>query len=166
MTDPEDRGVWTGRSTATAPFNVEGLFEYLEGTWQFERTVHDGKMDREAECIGVAQFYAVADGHGDKMHYVEEGNLALGLIKTTLEREQILHFTAPSMAEVRSMDGRFLHLLDLTKGIVRVEHHSDDEIHHGLYRVLGPQAWLAVWRIIGPHKSQVITTRYLRVMPT
>jgi len=159
---PKDRGIHSGRSSAAAPFHVEDLFDYLEGTWQFDRKVHDALLDQEGDCIGVAQFYA----DGGNLNYREEGELKMGAIETSTEREYIYMFPAPSMAEVRFPDGRLFHLLDLTKGIVRVEHKCGDDLYQGLYRVLGPEGWLAVWRITGPRKSQVITTRYIRVLPT
>jgi len=161
MSDHGDRGIDTGRSSATAPFNVEDLFEFLEGTWQFERKVHDSLLDQEGDCIGVAQFYA----DGDNLNYREEGELKMGEIVTSTERDYIYMFPAPSIAEVRFTDGRLFHLLDLTKGIVRVEHECGDDTYQGLYRALGPNGWLVVWRIKGPRKSQVITTRYIRALP-
>lgn len=153
-----DRGIDTGRSSATAPFNVEDLFHFLGGAWRFERKVHDGLLDQEGDCIGTAQFTP----DGDELNYREEGGLKMGDIETTTEREYLYSFPAPSMAEVRFPDGRFFHVLDLTKGIVRVEHQCGDDVYHGLFRVLSNQAWLSVWRVTGPRKSQVITTRYLR----
>jgi len=157
-----DRGVRSPRSSANDPYRIEDLVEFLEGTWQFERKVHDALLDQEGDCIGVAQYTA----DGTNLNYHEEGELTMGEIQTSTERDYIYMFPAPSMAEVRFSDGRLFHLLDLTKGIVRVEHKCVDDIYHGLYRVLGPDAWLAVWRVIGPRKSQVITTRYLRAIPS
>lgn len=154
-----DRGIDTGRSTQGAPLNVEDLYGYLEGTWQFERKVHDTLLGQEGDCIGVAQFYA----NGNTLNYEEEGELTMGEIVVSTERTYLYKFIAPSMAEVRFSDGRFFHVLDLTKGMVRVEHQCGEDTYHGVYRVVEPRVWLSVWRIIGPRKSQVITTRYLRV---
>lgn len=153
-----DRGLDTGRSSATAPLHVEDLMGFLQGAWRFERQVHDSLLDQVGDCIGTAQFDV--DGQGLKYH--EDGELSLGDIETTTERTYLYTFPAPSMAEVRFPDGRFFHLLDLTKGIVRVEHLCGDDTYHGLFRVLDERSWLSVWRVIGPRKSQVITTRFLR----
>lgn len=155
-----DRGLDTGRSSATAPFHVEDLQAYLEGTWLIERKIHDGLLDQEGECTGTAQFVL----NGNTLNYREEGAFKMGEIETTIEREYLYTFPAPSMAEVRFPDGRFFHLLDLTKGIVRVDHDCGDDTYNGLFRVLGESAWLSVWRVQGPRKSQVITTRYSRVL--
>lgn len=157
-----DRGLDTGRSSATAPFNVEDLFGFLHGTWRIERKVHDSKLDQEGECVGEASFTTSDIGPGDALAYREDGDLTMGAIETTIQPEYMYSFAAPSMAEVRFADGHLFHLLDLTKGIVRVEHQSGDDVYHGLIRVLSDQSWLSVWRVVGPSKSQVITTRYLR----
>jgi len=158
MSNHGDRGIDTGRSSATAPFHVEDLSNYLLGAWRFERKVHDSLLGQEGDCIGDAHFTP----DGETLTYREEGELKMGDIETSTEREYLFGFPAPSMAEVRFPDGRFFHLLDLTKGIVRVEHQCGDDVYHGLFRVISPRAWLSVWRVQGPRKSQVITTHYLR----
>jgi len=158
MSQHGDRGLDTGRSSATAPHHVENLSGYLHGAWRFERKVHDSLLDQEGDCLGDASF----SEDGDKLLYREEGELKMGNIETSTEREYVYNFPASSMAEVRFPDGRFFHVLDLTKGIVRVEHQCGDDTYHGLYRVLSDRAWLSVWRVKGPRKSQVITTHYLR----
>ncbi|MCW8915625.1 MAG: DUF6314 family protein [Magnetovibrio sp.] len=161
-----DRGIDTGRGTVADPVNVDDLYQFLEGTWQFERKVHDSILNQEGDCIGVAWFSADEPHNGqDTLAYREEGGLEMGEIKTAVDHEFRYAFPANSMAEVRFPDGRFYHVLDLTKGIVRVEHQCGDDTYHGIFRVLAPQAWLSVWRVMGPETSQVITTRYIRVNP-
>lgn len=157
-----DRGIDTGRSTATAPYNVEDLYGFLHGHWRFERKVHDTKLDQQGECVGEAHFNGENKGEVDALAYREEGDLKIGGIEISTQRDYRFAFPAPSMAEVRFADGRLFHLLDLTKGIVRVEHQCGDDTYHGLFRVLSDNSWLSVWRVLGPRKSQVITTRYLR----
>ncbi len=167
MSNHGDRGIDTGRGTVADPVNVDDLFQFLEGTWQFERKIHDSKLNQEGDCIGVAWFAADEPHNGhDTLSYSEEGGDKIGDIETVIEREYRLAFPASSMAEVRFTDGRFFHVLDLTKGIVRVDHQCGDDTYHGVFRVLAPDVWLSVWRVMGAEKSQVITTRYLRVTPS
>lgn len=159
MSQYGDRGLDTGRSTSAVPCRIENLQSFLHGPWRFERKVHDTLIDQQGDCLGDASFLA----DGDKLIYREEGELKMGDIETNTEREYHYTFPAPSLAEVRFPDGRFFHVLDLTKGIVRVEHQCGEDTYHGLSRVLSDKAWLSVWRVTGPKKNQVITTHYLRV---
>ena len=166
MKDPNDRGVDRGRSSAQAPHNVENLIGFLEGTWQFERKVHDMQLDSEVDAIGVAWFKAGEPHNGqDTLDYIEEGGTDLGETELELDREFRYNFTNSALAEVRFTDGRFFHVLDMSKGIVRVDHNCGEDTYSGVFRALNADGWLSVWRIEGPGKSQVVTTRYIRVRP-
>ena len=146
MSQQGDRGVETGRSSAMKPLRVEDLYGFLKGTWGFARKVHDGVDKAEEESTGEAQFlpdddalaYSETDIKGEEAHPAQ------------FPRAFRYGFPAPSMAEVRFDDGSFFHLLDLTKGMIRV---------------VSENAWLSVWRVTGPEISQIITTHYLRVRP-
>ena len=166
MSQNGDRGLDTGRfmgcSSANNPHNVEDLLGFFQGSWRLERKVNDSLLDQEGECAGDAHFTLTTHGGKQALNYREESDLNIADLQTLSVSEYLLAFSAPSMAEVRFPDGRFFHLLDLTKGIVRVDHQCGDDTYHGLFRVLSADSWLSVWRILGPQKSQVITTRYLR----
>lgn len=163
MSSHGDKGLDTGRSSGeAAPFHVEDLLGYLRGPWLFERKVFDGLRDEDGTCTGRAAFTPHSHNAVEALNYSELGELNLNGITVTTEREYIYSFPSPSQAEVRFTDGRFFHLLDLTKGMVRVEHVCGDDTYQGLFRILSDKAWLSVWRVKGPRKSQVITTHYLR----
>lgn len=157
-----DRGVETGRSSQTAPFHVHDLLEYLRGPWMFERKVFDMHTGKEVTARGVANFLDELMNGKPGLRYREDGELDLGGMVLQTEREYIYGFPADSLAEVRFADGRFFHVLDLSKGIVRVDHACGDDRYQGLFRALTEIAWLSVWRVDGPRKSQVITTHYIR----
>ena len=161
---PEERGIDTGRSTArAAPIRVHDLMEYLRGPWLFERKVFDTTRKEEATANGQARFVDELMNGKPGLRYREDGELDLDGITVQTEREYIYGFLADGgVAEVRFADGRFFHVLDLSKGMVRVEHQCGDDNYQGLFRVLTDQAWLSVWRVTGPRKSQVITTHYIR----
>lgn len=160
--DELERGVETGRSSGTAPFHVHDLIEYLRGAWVFERKVFDGATEQEVTATGQARFVDELMNGAPGLRYREDGELDLNGVTLQTEREYIYGFPAHGVAEVRFADGRFFHMLDLSKGIVRVEHQCGDDTYHGLFRVLTDKAWLSVWRVDGPRKSQVITTHFLR----
>jgi len=165
---PEDReqierGIESGRSSGSAPVHVVNLLEYLHGAWLFERKVFDSLREETATARGQARFVDELMNNEPGLRYREEGELNLGSITLQTEREYIYGFLADGgVAEVRFADGRFFHVLDLSKGMVRVEHVCGDDTYQGLFRVLTDQAWLSVWRVTGPRKSQVITTHYIR----
>lgn len=159
---PEERGIETGRSSQTAPFHVHDLLAYLRGTWAFERKVFDALTNSEATAQGVARFSDELMNAKPGLRYREDGELKLGDITLETEREYIYGFPDEAVAEVRFPDGRLFHLLELTNGIVRVEHKCGDDDYQGLFRALTEIAWLSVWRVTGPRKSQVITTHYIR----
>lgn len=160
---PEERGTDTGRSSAIAPLHVHDLIAFLRGPWLFERKVFDGTREQEATATGTAHYDDELMNGQPGLRYHEDGELDLGDIKVQTEREYIYGFLADGgVAEVRFADGRFFHVLDLSKGMVRVEHHCGDDHYQGLFRVLTDKAWLSVWRVTGPRKSQVITTHFIR----
>ncbi|HEY9164313.1 MAG TPA: DUF6314 family protein [Magnetovibrio sp.] len=159
----EDRGVETGRSSGTAPIHVQDLIGYLRGLWLFERKVFDVMLNEEISANGTARYVDELMNGQPGLRYREDGELDLGNIVLQTEREYIYGFLADGgVAEVRFADGRFFHLLDLSKGMVRVEHQCGEDHYQGLFRVLTDQAWLSVWRVTGPRKSQVITTHFIR----
>lgn len=160
---PEERGTDTGRSSATAPLNVQNLLGYLRGPWLFERKVFDSARDQEVTASGTANFIDELMNGQPGLRYREDGELDIDGVKVQTEREYIYGFLADGgVAEVRFADGRFFHVLDLSKGMVRVEHQCGDDHYQGLFRVLTDDAWLSVWRVDGPRKSQVITTHFIR----
>jgi len=159
----EDRGVETGRSSGAAPINVHDLIGYLRGPWLFERKVFDAIREQEATANGTARFTDELMNAKPGLRYREDGEMDLGELTVQTEREYIYGFLADGgVAEVRFADGRFFHVLDLSKGMVRVEHQCGDDLYQGVFRVLTEQAWLSVWRVTGPKKSQVITTHFIR----
>lgn len=162
MSQHGDRGVETGRSSGSAPFRVDDLLQYLRGGWLFERTVFDTLRNDKATAEGAARFADELMNNEPGLRYRETGELKLGGITLETEREYIYGFPAHGVAEVRFADGRFFHMLDLSKGMVRVEHQCGDDTYQGLFRVLTDKAWLSVWKVTGPRKDQVITTHYLR----
>lgn len=159
----EDRGVETGRSSGLAPVHIHDLLNYLRGSWLFERKVFDALRDETATATGNARFADELMNGRPGLRYREDGELELGDITVQTEREYIYGFLADGgVAEVRFADGRFFHVLDLSKGMVRVEHQCGEDNYQGLFRALTDQAWLSVWRVTGPRKSQVITTHFIR----
>ncbi len=161
MSNAGEKGVDADRFPANAvPTHIPDLHAYLGGPWRFERTVFDTLRDAEGSCLGEARFMPENAG----LRYRESGEMVFDEFTTVSEREYVYDFLAPGVAEVRFTDGQFFHILDLTKGIVRVEHQCKDDTYLGLYRAISDMAWLSVWRVTGPRKSQVITTHYLRAL--
>lgn len=159
----KDRGIDTGRSSGVAPVHISDLIGYLRGHWLFERKVFDATRNQEVTANGQAHYLDEMMNAKPGLRYREDGEVDLDGVSVQTEREYIYGFLADGgVAEVRFADGRFFHVLDLSKGMVRVEHQCGEDLYQGLFRVLTDQAWLSVWRITGPRKSQVITTHFIR----
>lgn len=159
MADFGDRGIEQGRSFAGAPFHVEALRPYLEGSWKIIREVHQVGEGNKASFEGIARFSPI---DGDTMNYNEQGNLETPEGVFAASRDYTYRFIGGGLAEVRFSDGKFFHVLDLGKGLVQVEHVCGDDTYRGLFRAVDEDTWLSVWRVEGPRKSHVISTRYYR----
>ncbi len=158
------RGTDGPRRAASRPFRVSSLYAFLKGPWSLQREVHEAGEGRHAVFLGEAVFAAAPES--DNLGYTETGELetATGVFAAT--RELQYTFMGPDLAEVRFNDGGFFHVMDLSNGISRVEHTCGDDFYQGLFRVLDDENWLSVWRVSGPRKNQVITTRYKRCQPS
>lgn len=161
MSGSNENGIETGRSFAAAPFLIDTLKTYLEGSWRLERVIHHGGEDRRDTYEGEAQF--TPDGDAEVLEYNETGELETPQGVFTATRSYTYKFIGHALAEVRFPDGTFFHVLDFSRGISRVEHICEPDLYQGLFRPIDQNTWLSVWRISGPRKSQVISTHFHRI---
>ncbi|MDH5188285.1 MAG: DUF6314 family protein [Rhodospirillaceae bacterium] len=162
MAFDQNKGTQTGRSFAVAPFRIDTLQSYLAGDWNLKRVIHQVGEGRKATFNASASFVPDEKSPTDTFIYSEEGLLETGDEKFDATRTYIYTFIGSALAEVRFADGTFFHVLDLSAGLLRVEHHCADDFYQGLFRAIDFNTWLSVWRIDGPRKKQVISTHYLR----
>ncbi|MDH5488373.1 MAG: DUF6314 family protein [Rhodospirillaceae bacterium] len=163
MAFDQNKGIETGRSFAVAPFRIDTLQSYLAGYWLIKRDIHQVGEGQKVTLNGSASFVVDEKSPADTLIYNEEGLLETPEGKFDATRSYIYKFIGSALAEVRFSDGEFFHVLDLSAGPLRVEHHCGDDFYQGLFRAVDTNTWLSVWRIEGPRKKQVISTHYMRV---
>ncbi len=88
--------------------------------------------------------------------------MTLGAYLGEAIRRYLFRFAGAGTAMVSFEDGRPFHRLELRNGLARVRHDCGPDLYEGRYRLLGPDQWLLSWRITGPRKRQLITSRYRR----
>ena len=142
--------------TAITVSGIE-LAAWLPGEWTVTRVINDGAGRFE----GRASF-APAPGPPVSMIWHERGRLQLGAHDGPAERTLRLEPAAHGAWEVRFADGRPFHPLDLATGSDDVTHLCGADTYHGRYAVQGPDRFTVTWRVTGPHKDDLIETRYDR----
>ena len=93
----------------------------------------------------------------------ETGTASVGSHRGLASRRYVYQLAEPGAAEIRFEDGRPFHRLDLSEGRASVRHDCAPDCYRGRYRVLGPDEWFVTWRVTGPHKRQLISSRLLRL---
>ncbi len=96
------------------------------------------------------------------LHYREEGVLAADGYIGPAERQYWFRLESPTEASVEFEDGRLFHRVDLASGIALVRHECPPDSYSGRYVVAGPHDWRLSWRVHGPRKRLVISTRFSR----
>lgn len=167
--DTRARRHYSARMSWTAPGEPAGgaaeavpvaeLRAFLRGAWSLEREL----ADRAATRRGRARGRAVFAPDGAALRYREEGILTLGDYRGAFFRDGLYRFPTPARAEVAFADGRPFHDLDLTHGAWRACHRCGDDRYEGRFAVLHADAWQAVWRVTGPRKDWVLSSRFRRL---
>ena len=134
------------------------IARFLLGDWQLTRLGWDGVPARAMRLRGTARFSACFGG----LLFEERGIIAVGAHRGEAARRYLFQIEGASAATVYFEDGRPFHSLDLETGLACVEHNCPPDWYEGRYRVLAPACWLLSWRVTGPHKDQMITSRFIR----
>lgn len=150
---------------AAAGLPVRDLRGYLVGRWQFQRRIDDQKSVMSGDIRGAAVFANSGPGAGGGgLSYREEGRFDRpnqpSLVCSQTYSYQILDLGS---AEVYFPDGRFFHRLDLRRGRWEVEHSCGPDLYRGQFVVISPDCWTTVWRVSGPRKDAVLTSRFNRL---
>lgn len=139
---------------------VPDVLGYLAGRWHVERTVRDLATGDTGSFTGATVFEPLPDGG---LLHRESGTFVWQGVARPAERTlRFLPGPTPAEAEVRFADGRFFHGLDLRTGRHRAEHPCAADLYRGEYRVLGSDRWELDWRVGGPAKDLLLSTRYRR----
>lgn len=147
-----------GAASIRASYPVSDIGRFLLGAWQVTRLGWNGVPARTMRLRGMARFSPCAVG----LLFEERGMMAVGAYLGEAVRRYVFHIESASVARVCFEDGSPFHRLDLETGLAHVQHDCTPDRYEGRYRVLATTCWLLSWRVTGPRKNQVITSRFSR----
>ena len=136
------------------------LESYLAGRWRVVRIGRDRARGTRHILTGTARFAPAAGGG---LTLDEAVTWTVGGQRLEGERRYRFTFSAPWRAAVWFADGRPFHDLDLTAGAADVAHDCPPDSYKGRYRLTGLDSFRVIWRVRGPHKDLVLTTRLTRI---
>ncbi|WP_037670628.1 DUF6314 family protein [Streptomyces griseus] len=141
--------------------SVPDVLAYLKGSWRVERTVRDLASGDAGRFEGTTVFSPL-DSEGGLLHK-ESGTFVWQGVARPAERTlRFLPGPTPGTADVRFLDGRPFHDLDLTSGRHVTDHPCAADLYRGEFAVRDADHWRSVWRVGGPAKDLVLTTDYAR----
>jgi hypothetical protein len=126
----------------------------FEGRWAVSREIADAK-GVDGRFDGTATF--VREGAG--LRYVERGVLRLGTAEMQAERRYV--WTAGEGVEVWFDDGRFFHGFALGD-TAEATHDCPPDWYEVSYDFRAWPEWSSRWRVTGPRKDYVMTSRFVR----
>lgn len=139
---------------------VADALGYLAGSWLVSRSVRDLASGESGEFTGTTVFQP-SDSPG--LLHLESGTFTWqGVARPASRTLRFLPGATQGSADVRFSDGRPFHGLDLTTGHHVADHPCSADLYRGEFTVVDPDRWLTVWRVGGPAKDLVLTTRYTR----
>lgn len=138
------------------------LREFLLGRWSVNRTLEDLASGATGTFTGTATFTEHDD---DALLHREQGTLAWAShAPSTATRTLIWRPTSHDTADVFFEDGRFFHSLNLGEGTDTPEHLCSPDIYRGAFSIDGSDEWTYAWRVTGPQKNLILSTRMTRQM--
>jgi len=146
-------------ATQTELYVVRDLRPFLCGAWRLERDVED----RRAAVTGRLSGRAIFRPDGPDLRYREDGTLSLGDYRGVFYRSYRYRFPDSARAAVAFEDARPFHELDLSRGAWRATHHCGADLYEGRFTVSDEDTWCAVWRVTGPRKDWLLSSRFQRM---
>ncbi|MGA8296019.1 MAG: DUF6314 family protein [Acidimicrobiales bacterium] len=168
LSAPPTTAETVGRGDLTPPASFSSrqrlplgdLAAYLCGRWSLERDVAGPSAEAGTSFSGWAEF---TPGEPGLLDYTEHGTLSLESATFEARRALAYRLLGATSAEVRFRDGELFHLLDLSTGRSRPRYECGADRYLGLYLVNSADCFVVRWRVNGPRKSYVSTTRYSRL---
>ncbi len=142
-----------------SPLFGSSLRDYLFGTWQIEREIHDRRADTIAHFVGEARFLAADDG----LDYKETGILTLNGQAHDAAQINRWIFTADDTAEIRFADDRTFHHITLDGAKASAEHWCPPDEYRGTYIFESPTRWHLTWNVAGPRKDYSSRSNFARL---
>lgn len=139
-------------------YNISNLREHLAGYWTLNRTVADKRRKVSGELRGKASFVQARDG----LYLSEEGWFQFGDFSGRTYRNYRYVFHVDTCAEVRFVDGTHFYYLSLLTGSCETEYLCGNDTYLGSFRAASSRRLDTEWRICGPTKDCVISSRYCK----
>ena len=128
----------------------------LAGRWRLDRHIRDHRAAAEGFLTGEAVFTPQAGG----LEYRETGELRYaGQSPVRAERRYLWRESAGRVA-VLFDDGRPFHDFPLGAGLAEAVHDCAPDRYGVSYDFTDVPRWRAVWRVRGPRKDYLMTSRY------
>ena len=132
---------------------TEGWFR---GAWRIARVVTDPQGRRTAAFAGTCRF----EPDGEGLVCEESGVLRHDGGRYHSGRTTLWRFPGAGRIEVRFADGRPFHVF--TPSQPEAEHLCGADRYAVTYS-FGEASWISRWRVRGPAKNYIMTTRYRRL---
>ena len=132
----------------------------FEGDWRLERRIVQGGGQAGARLEGLARFRR----EGPTLIHEEQGRLSIeGSPGPGMQAERrYLWRAAPGGIEICFEDGRMFHGIPLGRVAPEATHLCSSDRYQVRYDFSLWPEWSTVWRVSGPRKDYVMTSRFLR----
>lgn len=147
-----------GRAAGYRVHRVPNLGEFFHGVWGVKKLGWDGVTGQRLRFHGEATFSTCAEG----LLFQERGTIGFGAYQGEASQDYIFAVQDSHTAEVRFADERPFHTLNLETGKAHVWHDCAPDRYMGRYRVFDSNGWVLSWRVAGPRKRQILTSRFIR----
>ncbi len=137
---------------------VADTLEFLLGDWAIERVIEDHHAAATVRFSGRASVEATSGG----ADYREVGQVSSAGHSGPARRSLRLRGRGDGTVAVDFQDGRPFLDLDLSAGYARADHPCRADTYEMVFEVLGPDALLERWRVIGPAKDYTAETLWRR----
>jgi hypothetical protein len=130
------------------------------GAWTVARQIEDLGGGPSGRFKGIARITPDDEG----LRYDEQGLMTLGAAKLMATRVYLWRPEGPTRVRVLFDDGRPFHLFDWARPEWSDEHLCGQDRYAVRYTFAG-DSWHAHWRVTGPSKNYVMSSRYIRLKP-
>ncbi|MEN3931803.1 DUF6314 family protein [Microvirga sp. W0021] len=138
------------------------LPSFLTGQWQLQRLGWIGTGEGKRQIMrmsGQAEITETDDG----LLFSERGVMHFDEYHGSAERQYLFRPVNPTTMQVFFDDGRYFHEMAFSGKRADVYHMCMPDDYSGRYRILDQDSWCLNWRIIGPHKNSLISSRFQRI---
>lgn len=127
------------------------------GVWCLSRTIDDQRANIRGEMHGTCKF--LPETHG--LRQVEMGVLRYGDAPPMQAERQYLWSNEAGQIVVQFSDGRPFHSFS-PKNDAEADHLCGDDLYQVQYDFKNWPVWTSRWRVQGPRKDLIITSRFER----